>query len=195
MTGGEPMLFAEVVPLCAALRDQGRHVTVETAGTIYAPVACDLMSISPKLANSTPTPRESPRWAVRHEAARHAPQVVRRLLGEYDYQLKFVVERPEDCREVEAYLAGVSPGRIARGYGSCPRAATPANWPSGPAGSRRIAPRPGCNSARGGTSSGSGLGGVCELGLRHTPPGRTPAALRQSVGRPRRGGSASRPAR
>jgi 7-carboxy-7-deazaguanine synthase len=105
VTGGEPMLFAEVVPLCAALRDQGRHVTVETAGTIYAPVACDLMSISPKLANSTPTPRESPRWAVRHEAGRHAPQVVRRLLDEYDYQLKFVIERPEDCREVEAYLA------------------------------------------------------------------------------------------
>ena len=28
-----------------------------------------------------------------------------RLLDEYDYQLKFVVERPEDCREVETYLA------------------------------------------------------------------------------------------
>ena len=71
VTGGEPMLFADVVPLCAALRDRGRHVTIETAGTIYAPVACDLMSISPKLTNSTPTPRESPRWARQHEAARH----------------------------------------------------------------------------------------------------------------------------
>jgi 7-carboxy-7-deazaguanine synthase len=108
VTGGEPLLFAEVVPLCAALRSQGRHVTVETSGTLYRPVACDLMSISPKLAHSTPTRRESPEWAVRHEAARHVPEVVRRLLAEYDYQLKFVVQRPEDCREVEAYLAEFS---------------------------------------------------------------------------------------
>ncbi len=105
VTGGEPMLFAEVVPLCAALRSQGRHITIETAGTIYRPVACDLMSISPKLTPSTPTPRESPAWAVRHELARHAPPIIRRLLAEYDYQLKFVVQRPEDCCEVEAYLA------------------------------------------------------------------------------------------
>ena len=49
VTGGEPMLFAELVPLCAALRSQGRHITIETAGTLYLPVACDLMSISPKL--------------------------------------------------------------------------------------------------------------------------------------------------
>ena len=105
VTGGEPMLFAEVVPLCAALRSQGRHITIETAGTLYRPVACDLMSISPKLAHSTPTPRESPAWAVRHETARHAPRIIRRLLAEYDYQLKFVAHRPQDCREVEAYLA------------------------------------------------------------------------------------------
>jgi 7-carboxy-7-deazaguanine synthase len=105
VTGGEPLLFDEVVPLCRALRGQGRHVTIETAGTRYRPVACDLMSISPKLAHSTPTPRESPAWAVRHESARHVPEAMRRLLAEYDYQLKFVVHRPEDCREVEAYLA------------------------------------------------------------------------------------------
>ena len=82
VTGGEPLLFDEVVPLCQALRDQRRHITIETAGTLFRPVACDLMSISPKLANSTPTPRESPAWAVRHEAAParaggHAPLVGR----------------------------------------------------------------------------------------------------------------------
>ena len=26
------------------------HITIETAGTVFQPVACDLMSISPKLA-------------------------------------------------------------------------------------------------------------------------------------------------
>ena len=48
------MLFAELIPLTAGLRERGRHITIETAGTLYLPVACDLMSISPKLANSTP---------------------------------------------------------------------------------------------------------------------------------------------
>ena len=62
------------------------------------------MSISPKLSNSTPTSRESPHWAERHEAIRHAPEVVRRLMAEYDYQIKFVVDCPDDCREVEQYL-------------------------------------------------------------------------------------------
>ena len=53
LTGGEPMLFSELIPLCAALRQAGRHVTIETAGTLYLPVECDLMSISPKMSNST----------------------------------------------------------------------------------------------------------------------------------------------
>src|SRR6266481_3606251 len=35
LTGGEPMLFAELIPLTAGLRRQGRHITIETAGTLY----------------------------------------------------------------------------------------------------------------------------------------------------------------
>src|SRR5438105_36652 len=54
ITGGEPMLFPELVPLCAELRGRGMHVTIETAGTRYLPVECDLMAVSPKLSNSTP---------------------------------------------------------------------------------------------------------------------------------------------
>ena len=104
VTGGEPMLFAELIPLTAALRNRGWHITIETAGTLYLPVACDLMSISPKLSNSTPSEQNS-HWAGRHELHRHAPEVIRRLIAEYDCQLKFVVDCPEDCREVESYLA------------------------------------------------------------------------------------------
>ena len=33
LTGGEPMLFAELIPLCERLRSKGRHITIETAGT------------------------------------------------------------------------------------------------------------------------------------------------------------------
>jgi 7-carboxy-7-deazaguanine synthase len=104
VTGGEPMLAAELVPLCAALHLRGLHVTIETAGTRYLSVQCDLMSVSPKLANSTP-PLEEQGWVLRHEEGRQAPDVIRRLAAEYDCQFKFVVDRPDDCREVLAYLA------------------------------------------------------------------------------------------
>ena len=105
LTGGEPMLFAELIPLCTDLRSRGKHVTIETAGTLYLPVDCDLMSISPKMSNSTPSADENPRWAERHEHARHVPAVIERLVREHDYQFKFVVDSPGDCDEIKAYLA------------------------------------------------------------------------------------------
>ncbi|HVU86995.1 MAG TPA: 7-carboxy-7-deazaguanine synthase QueE [Pirellulales bacterium] len=105
ITGGEPMLLAELVPLSAELAAQGRHITIETAGTLDLPVTCDLMSISPKLSNSTPSRQEHPRWSGRHERTRHQPSVIRRLTADYAYQLKFVVDRPDDLAEVERYLA------------------------------------------------------------------------------------------
>jgi len=104
LTGGEPMLFAELVALSKGLRRLKRHITIETAGTRYQPVECDLMSISPKLSNSTPSRGEYRAWARRHEQIRHAPEVIRRLIGSYDYQFKFVVESLAACLEVERYL-------------------------------------------------------------------------------------------
>ncbi|MCE9544133.1 MAG: 7-carboxy-7-deazaguanine synthase QueE [Planctomycetia bacterium] len=104
LTGGEPMLFSELIPLTASLRDAGRHLTIETAGTLYLPVACDLMSISPKMSNSTPSVNEHATWSRRHDRVRHAPQIVSRLMDEYTYQLKFVIETPADCEEMQQYL-------------------------------------------------------------------------------------------
>jgi 7-carboxy-7-deazaguanine synthase len=104
VTGGEPMLFAELIPLCEGLRALGLHITIETAGTLYLPVSCDLLSLSPKLSGSAPPADRFPKWFKRHEQSRHAPDVVRRLIGEHQYQVKFVIETIEDCREVERYL-------------------------------------------------------------------------------------------
>ncbi|REK15879.1 MAG: 7-carboxy-7-deazaguanine synthase QueE [Planctomycetota bacterium] len=104
VTGGEPMLFAELIPLTAELRKRGLHVTIETAGTLYLPLDCDLMSISPKLANSTPNIEQVPRWRTRHERTRYAPEVIRRLVAEYPYQVKFVIQSLVDCLEAEEYL-------------------------------------------------------------------------------------------
>ena len=109
------MLFAELIPLCSQLREYGYHITIETAGTLYLPLTCDLMSISPKLSNSTPRAADEPRWHERHERTRHAPDVIRSLVRDYPYQMKFVVDTPADCREVAEYLAAfpeVDRGRV-----------------------------------------------------------------------------------
>lgn len=102
VTGGEPFLQPEVVPLTRALARAGHFVTIETAATIDRPVHADLMSISPKLANSTPAAAP---WNTRHDARRDAPAVVARFVRDYSHQLKFVIDRPDDVAEVETWLA------------------------------------------------------------------------------------------
>lgn len=108
ITGGEPMLFAPIVALTQTLKSHNLHLTIETAGTVYQPVVCDLMSISPKLVNSTPL--EEPH-ASRHEAARYRPEILERLMREYDYQLKFVVAAPEDIAEINTILEEIQADR------------------------------------------------------------------------------------
>ena len=105
VTGGEPMIAPQIVELTAALRSHALHITVETAGTVFAPVACDLMSISPKLANSTPLERDGGRWAIQHDRLRHQPDVLRRLMAAYPYQLKFVIAAPQDVEEAAGIVA------------------------------------------------------------------------------------------
>lgn len=107
VTGGEPMIAPGIVPLTQALRGRGLHVTVETAGTVFTAVACDLMSISPKLANSTP---DGP-WAAQHERLRIQSGVLAKLMGAYPYQLKFVVARPDDLEEVRQLVATLAADR------------------------------------------------------------------------------------
>jgi 7-carboxy-7-deazaguanine synthase len=105
VTGGEPMIAPEIVALTELLRD--RHITIETAGTVFAPVRCDLMSISPKLANSTPA---GP-WEKQHDRLRIQPEILQRLMSAYDYQLKFVIAKPEDLVEVEALITALDADR------------------------------------------------------------------------------------
>lgn len=102
VTGGEPMIYEDLVPLTKALSDAGLHVTIETAGTLDLPVYSDLMSISPKLSNSTPVVADG--WKQRHERDRFTPDVIRRFIHNYTYQFKFVVESTEDGQEVIRYL-------------------------------------------------------------------------------------------
>ena len=104
VTGGEPMIARNIVQLTQGIRQQDLHITIETAGTMFHPVACDLMSISPKLKNSTPLERDGGKWAAQHERLRYQPDVLQQLMSEYDYQLKFVVASPDDLKEIATML-------------------------------------------------------------------------------------------
>jgi 7-carboxy-7-deazaguanine synthase len=104
VTGGEPMIAEPLGDLTQRLKEMDLHITIETAGTVYQKVACDLMSISPKLANSTPHEREGSKWAAQHDRLRYQPEVLRKLMEEYPYQLKFVVSEFKDTDEIAAIL-------------------------------------------------------------------------------------------
>jgi len=107
VTGGEPMIAPQIVELTERLT---QHITIETAGTVDAAVRCDLMSISPKLANSTPEGR----WEAQHERLRYQPEVLKQLMLRYQYQLKFVIADPADLEEVGVIVeeVGASKDRV-----------------------------------------------------------------------------------
>ncbi len=107
VTGGEPMIAPGVAELTHGLRAAGMHITVETAGTVFLEIACDLMSISPKLANSTPEGL----LRAQHDRLRFQPDVLKRLMRAYDYQLKFVMAEPDDLADVCAVLDAVEADR------------------------------------------------------------------------------------
>lgn len=110
VTGGEPMVAPQIVELTQRFHQHGMHITIETAGTVFTPVACKLMSISPKLSNSTPEGR----FQTQHERLRMQPGVLRALMERYEYQLKFVIAATEDVVEAAALIAaiGADPGRV-----------------------------------------------------------------------------------
>lgn len=103
LTGGEPLIAKGIHELAAGLHARGKHITIETAGTI-APggIHCDLASLSPKLANSTPTSGSIEAvWIQRHEERRLCPDILREWVGNYPYQLKFVLSDIEQLSEIE----------------------------------------------------------------------------------------------
>ena len=104
ITGGEPMIFDDLPELCRGLKSAGKHITIETAGTVDQDVACDLWSISPKLSNSTPVGYASDEWIRQHDQRRATPEIVERLMARGEYQLKFVVGSILDAEEVLEYL-------------------------------------------------------------------------------------------
>jgi 7-carboxy-7-deazaguanine synthase len=110
LTGGEPMIAPDLPELAATLKKEGKHITIETAGTI-APnnISCDLASISPKLSNSTPSSEQDRAWSKKHEAARLQPEVIAEWIRNYPFQLKFVVSTENDLAEIKDLLSRLPP--------------------------------------------------------------------------------------
>jgi len=107
ITGGEPMIAKAMPELLSRLRAAGKHITIETAGTVPPDgVACDLASLSPKLSNSTPG-AEAGAWVQRHEATRTQPAVLREWCEAGDYQLKFVISTADDLAEARNVVASI----------------------------------------------------------------------------------------
>ena len=92
VTGGEP-LAQDIAPLVARLN--GKHITIETSGTIFADLpSVSLFSISPKVGSSGYMPK---------------PIVLRKFCASAPnrMQLKFVIADRRDYEEALACVAGL----------------------------------------------------------------------------------------
>ena len=112
ITGGEPLLFSETVALTERFDVLGFKITIETSGTVEQPVCAHLMSISPKLSNSTPNPAIDPSVTdaivCRHEENRKKLEATASFIERYNYQIKFVVDTQDDLPEIEHFLQRLS---------------------------------------------------------------------------------------
>lgn len=99
------MIAPGIHELAFQLQERGYHITIETAATVPPRgIACDLASLSPKLAHSVPDARLDDTWRKKHEELRWQPEVVAKWIAAGDYQLKFVVGRESDIDEMEVML-------------------------------------------------------------------------------------------
>ncbi|HVN75424.1 MAG TPA: 7-carboxy-7-deazaguanine synthase QueE [Thermoanaerobaculaceae bacterium] len=108
ITGGEPLLQRGLGELTRLLAAAGRHITVETAGTLAPEFTCSLLSVSPKTGNSDPHGR----FRERHRSLRRDLGPMRALLARHpEYQLKFVVRDGSDMEEITGVVNEVgAPG-------------------------------------------------------------------------------------
>lgn len=122
ISGGEPTMQTDaLVELVQKLNALFYHITIETNATIYddrISKYSNLMSMSPKLASSTPWIANlknsgveyKQKWAERHERDRINIDVIQNYINDRtrkncDFQLKFVVSTEQDLEEIETILS------------------------------------------------------------------------------------------
>jgi len=113
ISGGEPMIAKGIEEFTHLLKESGKHITIETAGTI-APngIQCDLASLSPKLSDSTPKEGDiNKEWIDRHESKRLDYDILSEWVNSYNFQLKFVVSKEEEIKEIQNVISRIK-GKI-----------------------------------------------------------------------------------
>jgi 7-carboxy-7-deazaguanine synthase len=133
ITGGEPMLQANALTeLCKRLKAKNNvHITLETNGTLFDQHVAsyiDLVSLSPKLNNATPTIEKTMKEGIDfkgtfrfHEEIRKNTEVIQQWISHSkqhgnDFQLKFVVSHVDEAQEIKLdflnHLTGWHPSDV-----------------------------------------------------------------------------------
>lgn len=108
ITGGEPFLQKNTDLLVESLRLLGKHITIETNGTIFRPTMASFISISPKLYSSTTV---TDKMYKIHNRIRINLSSLGEFVSKYPHQLKFVVNSPDDILEIEDLLRSIKEQR------------------------------------------------------------------------------------
>lgn len=113
ISGGEPMIAKGIKEFTHLLKESGKHITIETAGTVSPNgIQCDLASLSPKLSDSTPKEGEiNKEWIDRHESKRLDYGILSEWVNSYNFQLKFVVSKEEEIKEIQNVISRIE-GKI-----------------------------------------------------------------------------------
>ena len=113
ISGGEPMIAKGIEEFTHLLKESGKHITIETAGTISPNgIQCDLASLSPKLSDSTPKEGDiNKEWIDRHESKRLDYDILNEWVNSYNFQLKFVVSKEEEIKEIQNVITRIE-GKI-----------------------------------------------------------------------------------
>ena len=113
ISGGEPMIAKGIKEFTNLLKESGKHITIETAGTVSPNgIQCDLASLSPKLSDSTPKEGEiNKEWIDRHESKRLDYGILSEWVNSYNFQLKFVVSKEEEIKEIQNVISRIE-GKI-----------------------------------------------------------------------------------
>lgn len=133
ISGGEPLLQAAALAvLCKRLKEKtGVHITIESNATLFDERVAenvDLISLSPKLSNSSPSDKKMEMLGltasgpfVYHAERRRNIVVVQKWVDAMrrqgtDFQLKFVVSDESEAKEIQhdflSHLANIKPSDV-----------------------------------------------------------------------------------
>lgn len=101
ITGGEPLIYPDIVELTNELKKRDYHITIETNATIKRKIKCDLISMSPKLSHSVPNNIGDAR---KYDKIRMNIDAIKYYIKNHNYQIKFVIMYKKDLDEVEKVL-------------------------------------------------------------------------------------------